>query len=244
MKKLLSISLICLFAFPAFSQERWTKKAPRRGADAREKHTIVSAYGAAFGLTYGKQIWDPEGPLAQERYMLSWNAAGLVEFFRHTHYRWRMELEYNKMGTKELYYPPSSALVVNKTNYIQFNNYLKIIYKEYKVIPYLLIGPRVEYLFVRKASVYPEIIGQFHSFQVTASVGAGFEIAWNHALRPFMEGFYNHDILPSLQTVASPSQPILTTINYHAWELRIGLKYFIAKGKGDACPPVDNPAGN
>src|SRR6185312_2660306 len=85
MKKLLSISLICLFAFPAFSQERWTKKAPRRGADAREKHTIVSAYGAAFGLTYGKQIWDPEGPLAQERYMLSWNAAGLVEFFRHPH---------------------------------------------------------------------------------------------------------------------------------------------------------------
>jgi hypothetical protein len=242
MKRFLIIyGVIFTLAIPASAQFLKGKKAPGR-TEAREKQTLVSAIGIAGGITYGEQIWNPEGPLAQERYRLSFNAAVLAEFFHHPHYRWRTELEYNQMGTRELLYIPAGQYTVNKTNYFQFNNYLKIIYKETKFIPYLLLGPRIEYLFMRSAGVYPDIIGQFHLFQVTVSAGAGMEIAWKSSLRPFIEGFYNHDLLPSLRTVASPTEPI-TDINYHAWELRLGLKYFFG-GRSDSCPPVINPAGN
>ncbi|MGP8215287.1 MAG: hypothetical protein ACLQQ4_06970 [Bacteroidia bacterium] len=213
--------------------------------DMREgkKKKILSALGIAGGITYGKDKWNPEGPLAQEKYLLAFNGAILAEFFHHPRYRWRTELEYNMMGTTEILNSPSGEKVVNRTNYLSFNNYLKISFAQTKFVPYILVGPRLEYLLSRQAAVYQPEISQFNLLHVTGSVGVGAEAMWKNPLRPFIEVLYNHDIMPSYSSYYADGL-LPTNIVYRAYELRIGLKYFFDGQTKDACPKVINPAGN
>lgn len=206
------------------------------------KKNILSGLGIAGGITYGKQVWNPEGPLAQERYALRGNGAVLAEFFHHPIYRWRTELEYNLMGTDELLYSYTYQKVRNKTNYISFNNYLKINFRNANgIIPYFLIGPRVEYLLIRRPAIYAPVIDQFNTIQITGAIGLGAEINWKSPLRPFIEAFYNHDLLYSYYNYYNG---LYTSIGYRAYELRVGLKYFLDGVKKDVCPKVYNPMGN
>jgi hypothetical protein len=210
--------------------------------DKNAKKNILSGIGIAGGLTYGKQVWNPEGPLGQERYILRTNIAVIAEFFHHPIYRWRAELGYNLMGTTELLYVPAGQKVKNKTNYISFNNYLKINFRQAGFVPYFLIGPRLEYLLIRRAAIYQPEINQFYLLHVTGCIGVGAEAIWKSSIRPFIELLYNHDIMSSYYSFyADGLQP--THINYRAYELRIGLKYFFDGNKKDACPKVYNPAG-
>ncbi|HSY76847.1 MAG TPA: hypothetical protein VK890_08325 [Bacteroidia bacterium] len=216
------------------------------GQDIRDKNAkknILSGIGIAGGLTYGTQLWDPEGPLGQERYILRTNIAAIAEFFHHPIYRWRAELGYNLMGTTELLYIPAGQKVKNKTNYISFNNYLKINFRQTGFVPYFLIGPRIEYLLIRRAAIYQDVIHNFYPFHVTGAIGIGAELMWKSSFRPFAELLYNHDIMASYYSYyADGLTP--TTIDYNAFELRIGLKYFFDGNKKDACPKVYNPMGN
>lgn len=232
-KRLLTYFFVLVISVPAFAQMLGNNNS---------KKNILSGLGIAGGITYGKQVWNPEGPLAQERYILRGNFAVLAEFFHHPVYRWRTELEYNLMGTGELLYYSNPAVTYrNKTNYISFNNYLKINFRNTGFIPYFLIGPRVEYLLIRKAQIYPDVISQLHTIQITGAIGVGAEINWNSPLRPFIEAFYNHDLLYSYDNYYNG---LYTSIGYRAYELRVGLKYFFEGIKKDVCPKVYNPAGN
>ncbi|HXP51524.1 MAG TPA: hypothetical protein VN922_16325 [Bacteroidia bacterium] len=234
-KTILTYLVIFCFAITTHAQNPYGPK--------NSKKNILSAIGVAGGITYGKQIWDPEGPLATEKYRLRVNGAVLAEFFHHPIYRWRTELEYNLMGTTEHLDAPANTNVVNKTNYISFNNYLKVNFKETGFIPYFLIGPRLEYLLIKKPEVYAPVIQHFSALHVTGAIGIGAEAVWDKPIRPFIEAFYNHDIMPSYSSYyADGLTP--TNIVYHAYELRIGLKYFFEGTKKDVCPKVINPAGN
>ncbi len=215
------------------------------------KAQMLSAVGAAVGITYGTHEWNPSAFNTQERYLLGFNAAGLVEFFHNPTFRWRVEAEYNQMGSKELIY----STLTNRTTYITLNNYLKIQYRLVHIMPYFLIGPRVEYLLSNGPQVYPSIIGAFPKFWFTAAAGVGVEFINKSLFRPFIEGFYNRDILPSYNATGTipyygAENPITdynlkTTIFYHGFEARIGFRYVFdnssAKGK---CPTVINPAGS
>jgi hypothetical protein len=116
-------------------------------------------------------------------------------------------------------------------------------------MPYVLIGPRVEYLLVNSPQIYGNIIGAFPKFSVTGAVGVGFEFINDGLWRPFIEGFYNHDILASYRgsyQVAAPPPPDIAkgTIYYFGYELRVGFRYvFDNKTKKAKCPTVINPAG-
>jgi hypothetical protein len=232
-KTILTYLAFIIVAYSSYAQDARDKNA---------KKNILSGIGIAGGLTYGTQLWNPEGPFAQERYILRTNIAVIAEFFHHPIYRWRAELGYNLMGTTELLYIPAGKKVVNKTNYISFNNYLKINFRQSGFIPYFLIGPRIEYLLIRRAAIYPDVIHDFYTLHVTGAIGIGAELMWKSSFRPFVELSYNHDIMASYYSYyADGLTP--TTINYNAFELRIGLKYFFDGMKKDACPKVYNPAG-
>ncbi len=206
---------------------------------------FVSALGAAAGVSYSKEGWNPEQWATQEQYLLRYNGAVLAEFFTDPVYRWRAEIMYNALGTKEVVI---SNKYVNATNYISLNNYLKYQREFFKFIPYILIGPRVEYLFSRNASVFPDAIAGMSSIHISAAAGAGVELVSFSRLKPFIEVFYNRDLMPSLSgTIASNSPydngaPVSEVITNHDFELRIGFKYVLrARNK---CPRVINPAGN
>jgi len=203
------------------------------------------AIGAAVGISYGKEGWSNEQWATQEKYLLGFNGAILAEFFSDPNFQWRSELMYNQLGTGELVAGNSS---VNRTNYISFNNYLKINYPLFDFIPYVLIGPRVAYLFSRSASVFPDAIGDMYSFHITGAVGVGAEKICFSRWKPFIELFYNRDIMPSfIGHVASidPNPPLEGTklsevINGHDFELRVGIKYVF--DRKPQCPHVDNKA--
>jgi hypothetical protein len=210
------------------------------------KAQILDAVGIAGGITYGEHDWNPEYFNTQEKFLLGFNVAGLVEFFHNPHFRWRVELEYNQMGSKELQF----QLYTNRTNYITLNNYLKIQYRLVWIMPYMLIGPRVEYLLVNSPQVLGSMIGAFPKVSVTGAVGVGFEFINDGLFRPFVEAFYNHDILPSYHGTYQVTGPPLSdfskgTIYYFGYELRVGVRYvFDNKTKKAKCPTVINPAGS
>jgi len=236
-KKHFILFFACLLALTTNAQYAYEQH------DSKGKKTILSAIGIAGGITYGKQVWNPEGPYAQERWLLGFNGAVLAEFFHHPIYRWRTELGYNQLGTTELLYQPAGKKVVNRTNYISFNNYLKVVFKQEGFVPYLLVGPRVEYLLNEHAAIYQNLLSSFYKLHVTGSAGMGAEMIWKNPLRPFVELFYNHDIMVTYHyngdKIFFPTDMI-----YRGYELRIGLKYFFDGLKKDVCPKVYNPAGN
>jgi len=201
------------------------------------------AIGAAAGISYGKEGWSHEQWETQEKYLLGFNGALLAEFFSDPNFQWRSEIMYNQLGTKELV---NANGYTNRTNFISFNNYLKVNYPLFDFIPYILIGPRVDYLFSRGAAVFPDAIGGMYSFHVSAAAGIGAEKICFGRWKPFIELFYHRDIMPSfIGSVASidPNLSLKGTslseiINGHNFELRIGVKYVF--DRKPECPHVDN----
>jgi hypothetical protein len=205
------------------------------------------AFGTAVGISYGKESWDHEQLETQEKWLLGFNGALLAEFFSDPNFQWRSELMYNQLGTIEAVNGNNHT---NWTNFISFNNYLKVNYPLFDFIPYVLIGPRVDYLFSRGATVFPDAIEGMYSFHISAAVGIGAEKICFSRWKPFIEFFYHRDIMPSfIGKVASidPNPPLSGTtlseiINGHNFELRIGVKYVF--DRRPQCPHVDNSAGN
>ncbi len=209
---------------------------------------ILDAVGIAGGITYGTQEWYPSEFNTQEKFLLGFNGAGLVEFFHSPVFRWRVEIEYNQMGSKELIY----QYYTNRTTYLTLNNYLKMQFPndQWFITPYLLIGPRIEYLLINSPQIYPQVLGAFPKIYFTAAAGVGFEFKNNTVIRPFTEFFFNHDVLPSYHgtyynthTAIPYDEP--QNIFYQGYEWRIGARYiFVYKLKSKYCPKVENPAHN
>ncbi len=204
---------------------------------------FLYSLGVGVGINYGKENWNEERYAAQEHNVMKYHAAVLAEFFSDPVYKWRSELMYNQLGTTEYYY---TNKYVNSTNFISFNNYLMYRHEFFRWIPYLLIGPRVEYMMSRGGE-FSDVIPREYLIHVSGAVGVGIQPVWYSHFKVFLELFYNHDIMPSfIGSISSlnpnfiPSPQISETIMKHDYELRIGIKYvFNAKSK---CPAVDNKA--
>lgn len=199
---------------------------------------FLYSLGLSLGASYGKEHWSNEQPGTQEKYIPGLNVAAFAEFFKGPYVQWRSEFLYNQLGTKEVVMGNSYT---NHTNYVSFDNYLKINVPQYNFVPYFLIGPRIEYLVTRDAAVFTDVIDRMPSVHISAAAGIGVsKICFTH-VKPFIEFFYNRDITPSFNGHSLYSGFPETIYSYN-FELRIGLKYvFKAKEK---CPHVDNSAGN
>jgi hypothetical protein len=87
------------------------------------------------------------------------------------------------------------------------------------------------------------------SFCLSGAVGIGIEKVNFGKVKPFLEIFYNRNILPSLNGHVLSNYPnvppgtmVSEVITNQDVEWRIGLKYVF--NQGDKCPHVDNSAGN
>lgn len=182
------------------------------------KAQFFQGFGIMGGATYSNQKWlYPEsGGKDKLNYILRWNAEVFAEFGAHPTFRWVTELQYNGKGAKM---DTPTGTTRFKNNYAAWNNYLMIRKELFSIIPYLKVGPRLEYVFKTDQSFTP--------FHATGSIGAGVEFVSFGKLKFLTEFHYVPDL------TRSASNP-LVTIKQPAFELRVGLKF--GKAGNATCP--------
>lgn len=183
---------------------------------------FFQGWGIMAGGTLGRQYWFYDEPIGKTKqdYLLRYNGEIFAEFGNHPTFRWVTELQYNVKGTKHPLADGSTEKIANQ--YAAWNNYLMIRKELYAIIPYVKIGPRLEYVVSSPQD--------FKKFHVTGSLGAGIEFV---AYGPFKFITEAHWV-PDATRSYTETQP---NISQHAWELRIGLKWS-TRGRGEACPGV------
>ena len=194
---------------------------------------FFQGFGIMGGLSYYRQKWwmnysDGTDGKVKQKYILRFNGELFAEFIKSDYFHWRTEFEYNQKGCKE---KTSTDTYKNKLDYISWNNYLKIYEDEFEGTPYLLIGPRVEYLF-RQNTTSPLITDDFKQIHFSWSAGLGWEFVTYGRIKPLVEIHYNPDIDKAY--LSSTAIGITKIIN-RPWELRIGIKIGSKKAE---CPKV------
>ena len=178
---------------------------------------VLNSIGITAGVSAGNQKFHFKDPLAisRKKYEFGFNASVFAEILSYDHVRWVTEIQYNQKGSID---KQPDANYPNRLQYLCWNNYLKFRYEMYRIIPYILIGPRLEYN-LSQSTTSPDIMGNFLKLHVSPAVGAGLELVSYNNFKFFVEGFYNPDLI----------MPAYIRPGMHArnknFELRVGLKY-------------------
>ena len=183
---------------------------------------FLNSLGVTLGATAANEKFKFHDPLLLSRksYVFGMNASVFLELFSHDNARWVTEIQYNQKGSLD---KQPEASYGNRLQYISWNNYLKLRYEMYSIIPYIMVGPRLEYT-LSQGTTSPAITGSFLPLHVSAAAGGGVEFVSYTNFKFFVEAFYNPDIMPAYVN------PALHVTN-SAFELRVGLKYEFAERK-------------
>ena len=186
---------------------------------------FLNSMAVTLGATAANQKFKFHDPLSISRkgYVFGFNASVFLEMLSHDNVRWVSEIQYNQKGSVD---KQPEATYGNKLQYLSWNNYLKVRYEMYNIIPYVLVGPRLEYT-LAQASSSPAIAGSYLPLHVSLAAGAGLELVSYTNFKVFVEGFYVPDIMPAY--ISAPVH-----VNNTDFELRIGLKYEFA-GRKESC---------
>lgn len=195
----------------------------------QSKAQTLNSIAITAGATAANQkfIFADPPDISIKKYLFGYNASIFGELFTRDFTRWVTEIQYNQKGSLDI---KPEANYSNQIQYLCWNNYLKIRYELFSVIPYVLLGPRLEYNMTQSTSS-PAIQGNFMQLQVSPAIGAGVEFVNYYNIKFFVEGFYNPDVIPAYIT------PELHVYNSD-FELRAGLKYEFAKRKESCNTPT------
>lgn len=197
MKRLFSFSIIFIFVLQSKAQ-------------------FVNSIGITAGVSTGNQKFYFRDPItiSRKKYIVGFNASIFGEFFSHDYARWVTEIQYNQKGSidkqPEGNYP-------NRLQYLSWNNYLKLRYEMYNIIPYIMFGPRLDYNLIQ-STTSPAITGPFLPLHVSGAFGGGVEFVSYSNFKFLVEAFYNPDMMPAYIS------PAVHAKNKNI-ELRIGVKY-------------------
>jgi hypothetical protein len=185
----------------------------------------LNSIAITAGATAANQkflIADPAS-VSRKQYLFGINASVFAEIFSRDRARWVTEIQYNQKGSID---KREEQRYTNKLHYICWNNYLKLRYEMFSIIPYLLLGPRLEFNIIQATSS-PEIGGKFLPLHVSPAVGAGFELVSYYNIKFFTEAFYNPGAMPAYISTN-------THVLNNSIELRVGLKYEM-KTRAESC---------
>lgn len=211
MKRILLVFILLAFIIPAKAQ-------------------FVNSIAITAGGSLSNQKFLLSDPLAisRKRYLPGFNGSFFAEFFSGNYVRWVSELQFNEKGSRD---KQPEQTYVNKLQYISWNNYLKLRYEMYSIIPYILLGPRLEYDFTQATSS-PPITGKFIPLHVSPAAGGGVEFVSYSNFKFFVEAFYNPDlIMPAYKKTD-------LEVRNNNIELRVGLKYEFADKKATCNTPT------
>jgi len=188
--------------------------------------------GITGGVTLAKEKWflnypDGSSSIQKKKNIFGFNGSLRAEFIDNDNFRWVTEIQFNQKGCKD---KTDSSTFRNRINYLCWNNFLKLQYETFDGFPYILLGPRVEYLLSQRTPS-PAIAGGFNKFNFSLSAGAGFEKVVYSYFKPFIEIHFNRDT-PFYYAYKSS----FLDIRNRTWEFRIGVIY--RPGGHDSCPGV------
>ncbi len=193
------------------------------------KSQFLNSIAFTAGGSIGNQKYFFKDPVAisNKKYILGVNFGVFGEFFTRDYIRWVTEFQFNQKGSvdKQL-----ETNYTNNLNYICWNNYLKFRYEMYNVIPYILVGPRLEYTFSESIGS-PFVTDKFLPLHISGAVGGGVEFISYSNFKFFVEAFYNPDIMPAFLQ----SDLYIKNKNFEA---RIGLKCELSKRKEHCNTPT------
>lgn len=180
---------------------------------------FFNAIGITAGATYANQYWNDDIKKSTEskNFVLGYNGSVMAEFFSGDWVRWVSEIQFNQKGSIDR----DSIDYTTKLNYLSFNNFLKIRYEMVSVIPYVLIGPRIEYL-LSGSSESKRVTGTFNPLHVNLAGGLGLELVSYGPFKFFTEAFYTLDLTKAYDNGG------LNMYN-QSIELRVGVKYVFKK---------------
>jgi hypothetical protein len=180
----------------------------------------LNSIGITAGITAANQkfFYYDHPEISNKNYVFGFNAAVFGEFFTRDYVRWVTEIQYNQKGSLD---KQPEGNYGNQLQYLCWNNYLKIRTELNRIIPYILIGPRLEYT-MGQSTASPAVTGPFLPLHISAAFGVGTEFVSFYNFKLFLEGFYVPDVMPAY---ISPELHILNK----DFELRVGLKYEFAK---------------
>lgn len=186
---------------------------------------FLNSMAITLGATAANQHFHYRDPVAISRkgYVFGMNASVFLELFSHDNARWVTEIQYNQKGSID---KRPEATYGNRLQYLSWNNYLKLRYEMYSIIPYVLVGPRLEYT-LSQASGSPDTPGSYLPLHVSLAAGGGVELVSFTNFKFFVEGFYVPDVMPAY--ISSPVH-----VTNKDFELRVGLKYEFA-GRKESC---------
>ncbi len=192
----------------------------------QSKAQFLNSIGITAGVSAGNQKFYFSDPLAisKKKYVFGVNGSVFAEFFSGDYARWVSEIQFNQKGSVD---KQPEGNYPNKLNYICWNNYLKLRYEMYSIIPYILLGPRLEYN-LSQGTTSPAITGKFLPLHVSAAGGVGVEFISYGNFKFFTEAFYNPDLI-----MPAYKRQDLDVRNKNI-ELRVGLKYQFG-GRRETC---------
>jgi hypothetical protein len=210
MKKLFVITLICAITVPASAQ-------------------FFNGLGITLGVTAANQKFAYKDPssLVRKNYVFGMNASLMGEFTSYDYVRWVSEIQFNQKGAVD---KREEGNYANRLNYLSWNNYLKIRYELYSFIPYVLVGPRLDYT-LTQAIGSPDVAPTFLPLHLSLAVGGGAELISYSKWKLFAEAFYVPDVMPAY---AAPNVDVMNK----DFELRIGLKYNFHENRENCNTPT------
>lgn len=210
MKKIVSFIIVLFFTLQSHAQ-------------------FLNSIGVTVGATAANEKFRFHDPLYMSRkgYVFGFNASVFLECFSHDNARWVTEIQYNQKGSADR---QPEATYGNKLQYLCWNNYLKLRYEMYSIIPYIMVGPRLEYT-LSQGTTSPAVTGAFLPLHLSLAAGGGLELVSYTNFKFFVEAFYNPDIMPAYVTPG-------LHINNKAIELRVGVKYEFGGGRESCNTPT------
>ena len=122
---------------------------------------FVNSIAVTAGVSAGNQKFFFSDPTAisRKKYIIGFNASVFCEFLSHDYVRWVSEIQFNQKGSRD---KQSQDTYRNKLQYFSWNNYLKLRYEMTSIIPYVLVGPRLDYRFTQ-STASPELYSGFRT---------------------------------------------------------------------------------
>jgi hypothetical protein len=194
------------------------------------KAQFFQGIGVFGGLTWSNQKYffgniEPNSAYKSIN-RLRYSGGLMSEWIDHDYIRWQMNLAYVQKGMKD--YSQLGVAAYNHYDQISFENYLKLRYEAYRFVPYVLVGPRVEYTIIQNTQVFKPYSDNFSKIKLSLGLGAGAELVTFGRLKPFIEVYYNPYILPlHMQDKVN--------VGGRTLELRIGVIYRPKRKAFDDC---------
>ena len=195
---------------------------------------FLQGIGFTLGGTAANQKWkisppdpDPNGfgnTTERKKFVFGFNGAVFAEFIDDENFHWQSEIQFNQKGAKNKV--NDSTKYTSRLNYISWNNYLKYKWELVSIAPYFFAGPQLEYLLSQR-DPNPFVTDRYKKLHVSIGVGAGIELLTLGRFKPFVEAIYNPDLISKAYTTT----PL--KIKNRAYEIRIGFKISLKKGKKD-----------